>query len=86
MMVCGEAQPATSQTSRREASDSKALDDATPLVEWALISRGEGKLRASYAEEIASTIHLLIVCFETGEPFLSTNSWFDFFQMQDLRT
>jgi len=45
MKVCQEAQLATSQTSWRETPASSALEDATPLVEWALIRRGEGKLK-----------------------------------------
>jgi len=71
MKVCQEAQLATSQTSWRETPASRALEDATPLVEWALIRRGKGKLRASYTEEISSTIlYLLIVCLEAGGTLL----------------
>lgn len=74
MKVYREAQPAVSQTSWRETPSNRALEEATPLVKWALIRRGKGKLRASYAEEIASTIYLLIVCLDAGDPFLTRNT------------
>lgn len=58
-------------------------------MEWALTSRGEGRPRASYSVEIASTIHLLIVCLEAGDPFLGdpkhTNNWSVFLHWEDLR-
>lgn len=67
--VCG---PAAAQASGRETSAS--FRGHTPLVEF---RRGEGKSRSSYAEEMASTILLLMFCLE--EPFSGdpehTSSW-----------
>lgn len=90
MNMCGEAQPAVSQTSWRETPDNKAFEDATLLVECALISRGEFMLCASHAVEIASTLDLLMVCFDARDPFLGdqkhTNSWSDLLHGEDLCT
>jgi hypothetical protein len=41
MNVCGEDQPAASQICCKGAPLAKALEEATPLVEWALRPIGE---------------------------------------------
>jgi len=68
--------------------NNRAFEDATLLTECDLIS--EGMLCASYTVEIALTIHLLMVCFDTWDPFLGdrrqTNSWLDFLHVEDLCT
>lgn len=72
--MCGEAQPAVSQTSWREAPENRAFEDVTFLVECALISRGIGIPHTLYAIEIASTIHVLMVALMLGTPSWGTKA------------
>ncbi len=45
-----------------------AQEEAMPLVEWALIPMGHCNPKEEYANVIASTNHLEILCFVTGPP------------------
>ncbi len=80
--MCGEDQPAASQTSWRAtqsliSTDIRALEAAILLVEWDRTAIGEGWLADSYASEMALTTHLLILCLDAGDPLLGG---------QDIRT
>lgn len=55
MNVCREDHPAAAQTSFKYAL-ARALEDATPLVEWDLTHRGKTILEASWEREIASVL------------------------------
>ncbi len=45
-----------------------AQEEAMPLVEWALTPMGHSNPEEEYANVIASTNHLEILCFVTGPP------------------
>jgi len=67
-------------TRTRETIDSKTFEAAILLLEWAQTAIGcEGWVGDSYANEIASTTHLLILCLDAGNPFRGhpnyTNNW-----------
>ncbi len=57
-------------------------DEVMPLVEWALNSMGHCNPEEKYANVIASTNHLEIICFVTGPPLAwlpkQTKSCYDF--------
>ncbi len=59
-----------------------AQDDAMPLVEWALTPMGYSNPEEEYANVLASTNHLEILCFITGPPLMwlpkPTKSYSDF--------
>ncbi len=61
----GEDQPAASQMS---TPLDHAQEEAMPLVEWALTPMGHRDPTEEYANVIASTNHLKILCFVTGPP------------------
>ncbi len=64
----GEDQPAASQMSDMDTPLDHAQEAAMPLVEWALTPMGHCDPTEEYANEIASTNHLEILCFVTGPP------------------
>ncbi len=66
--VDSEDQPAASQMSEMDTPLDHAQDEAMPLVEWALTPMGHCNPEEEYANGIASTNHLEIICFVTGPP------------------
>ncbi len=62
----GEDQPAASQMSEMDTLLDHAQEEAMPLVEWALTPMGHCDPTEEYANVIASTNHLEIICFITG--------------------
>ncbi len=64
----GEDQPAASQMSEMDTPLDHAQEDAMPLVKWALTLMGHYNPEEEYANVIASTNHLDILCFVTGSP------------------
>ncbi len=64
----GEDQPAASQMSEMDTSLDHALEEAIPLVDWALTPMGHCNPKEEYANVIASTNHLEILCFVTRQP------------------
>jgi len=70
--------------STRGAPLKSAWEEATPLVECALMLRGEGRPHTSYASEIASVTQWEIICFDAASPWRPapkhTKSWLDFLQ------
>ncbi len=66
--VDSEDQPAASQMSEMDTPLDHAQDEAMPLVEWALTPMGHCNPKEEYANVIASTNHLEIICFVTGPP------------------
>ncbi len=64
----GEDQPAASQMSEMDTPLDHAQEEAMPLVEWALTPMGHCNPEEEYANVIASTNHLEILCFVTGPP------------------
>ncbi len=63
-----EDQPATSQMSEMDTLPDHAQEDVMPLAEWALTPMGNCNPKEEYANVIASTNHLEILCFVTGPP------------------
>ncbi len=63
-----EDQLATSQMSEMDTLLDHAQEEAMPLVEWALTLMGHCNPKKEYANVIASTKHLEILCFVTGPP------------------
>ncbi len=47
-----------------------AQEEAMPLVEWAVTPMGHRDHTEEYANVIASTNHLEIICFVTGPPYV----------------
>ncbi len=64
----GKDQPAVSQMSEMDTPLNHAQEEAMPLVEWALTPIGHCNPEEEYANVIASTYHLEILCFVTGPP------------------
>ncbi len=64
----GKDQPAASQMSEMDTPLNHAQEEAMPLVEWALTPIGHCNPEEEYANVIASTYHLEILCFVTGPP------------------
>ncbi len=64
----GKDQPAASQMSDMDTPLDHAQEEAMPLVEWALTPMGHHDPTKEYANVIASTNHLKIICFVTGPP------------------
>ncbi len=64
----GEDQPAASQMSEMDTLLDHAQEEAMPLVEWSLAPIGYCKPKEEYANVIASTNRLDIICFVTGPP------------------
>ncbi len=64
----GEDQPAASQMSEMDNPLDHAQDEAMPLVEWALTRMGHCNPEEEYANVIATTNHLEMICFITGPP------------------
>ncbi len=62
----GEDQPAASQIPDMDTPLDNAQEEAMPLVEWALTPMGHRDPTEEYANVIASTNHLEILCFITG--------------------
>ncbi len=66
--VDGEDQPGASQMSEMDTPLDHAQEEVMPLVEWALTPMGHCNPKEEYANKIASTNHLEIICFVTGPP------------------
>ncbi len=66
--VDGEDQPAASQMSDMDTPLDHAQEEAMSLVESALIPREHRDVMEDYANVIASTNRLEILCFITGPP------------------
>ncbi len=64
----GEDQPAASQMSDMDTPLEHAQEKAMPLVEMALTPMGHRDPTEEYANVIASTKHVEILCFVTGPP------------------
>ncbi len=64
----GEDQPVISQMSEMDTLLDHDQEEAMPLVEWALTPMGHCNPKEEYANVIASTNHLYILCFVTGPP------------------
>ncbi len=64
----GEDQPAVSQMSDMDIPLDHAQEEVMPLVEWALTPMGHRDPTEEYANVMASTNHLGILCFVTGPP------------------
>ncbi len=65
----GEDQPAASQMSEMDTPLNHAQEEAMPLVEWALTPMGHCNPKKEYANVIAFTNHLEIICFVTRATF-----------------
>ncbi len=66
----GEDQSAASKMSEMDTPLDHAQDEAMPLVEWALTPMGHCNPEEEYANVMASTNHLEILCFVTGPPLV----------------
>ncbi len=67
-----------------------AQEEAIPLMEWALTPLGHCKPKEEYANVIASTNHLEILCFVTGPPLVrlqkATKAVLAFFTRQNAKS
>ncbi len=77
-----EDQPVTSQMSEIDTPLDHAQEELMPLVEWPLTQMEHCNPKEDYANVIASTNHLEIICFVTGPPLAQllkpTKSFSDF--------
>ncbi len=78
----GKDQPAALQMSEMDTPLDHAKEEAMPLVEWALTPMGHCNPKEEYANVIASTNHLEIICFVTRPSLVQlpklTKSFSDF--------